>query len=78
MLDDARAHGADGEKGSQDLASMVRLCLAGEGAQGFSHYATLSAMAEAEVVTLCGGVAADTEQFAKVRRPSHRPSHMHS
>ena len=47
---------------------MVRLCLAGEGAQGFSHYATLSEIPGVEVVTLCGGVADDTEQFAKVRR----------
>ena len=46
---------------------MVRLCLAGEGAQGFTHYATLSEIPGAEVVTLCGGVADDTEQFAKVR-----------
>ena len=40
------------------MARPVRLCLAGEGAQGFSHFASLSETPGVGVVTLCGGVAA--------------------
>ena len=50
---------------------MVGLCLAGEGAQGFTHYETLADIDAAEVLTLCGGVAADAEEFAKQRGIPH-------
>lgn len=49
----------------------MKVCLAGEGAQGTSHYAALSEIDGVEVVTLAGGVAADAEQFARERGIPH-------
>ena len=45
----------------------MKVCLAGEGAQGFSHYETLSTMDDVEVVSLAGGLADDAEAFAAER-----------
>ena len=53
------------------MARPVRLCLAGEGAQGFSHFASLSETPGVGVVTLCGGVAADAQRFAEERGIPH-------
>jgi 2-hydroxy-4-carboxymuconate semialdehyde hemiacetal dehydrogenase len=51
--------------------AMIRICLAGEGAQGFSHFASLADMAGVEVVTLCGGIAEDAQRFAEERNIPH-------
>jgi 2-hydroxy-4-carboxymuconate semialdehyde hemiacetal dehydrogenase len=42
----------------------MRLCLAGEGAQGLTHMQVLQQIGGVEVVTLAGGVAADAAAFA--------------
>lgn len=39
----------------------MKICLAGEGAQGFSHYEALQAVEGVEIVSLAGGIAADAE-----------------
>ena len=49
----------------------MKVCLAGEGAQGFSHYETLSTMDDVEVVSLAGGLADDAEAFAAERGIPH-------
>lgn len=43
----------------------MRICLAGEGAQGFTHIEALRKIEGIEVVTLAGGIAADAEEFAR-------------
>jgi 2-hydroxy-4-carboxymuconate semialdehyde hemiacetal dehydrogenase len=42
----------------------MKICLAGEGAQGFTHIEALRKIEGVEVVTLAGGIAADAEEFA--------------
>ena len=42
----------------------MNVCLAGEGAMGLNHMKTLSTMEGIEVVTLAGGIEADTIAFA--------------
>ena len=42
----------------------MKICLAGEGAQGLTHMEVLNQMFDVEVVTLAGGVEADTAEFA--------------
>lgn len=49
----------------------LKVCLAGEGAQGMTHYDGLTGIAGVEVVTLAGGVAEDAEQFAAERGILH-------
>ncbi|MBM3278708.1 MAG: Gfo/Idh/MocA family oxidoreductase [Candidatus Handelsmanbacteria bacterium] len=43
----------------------MKICLAGEGAQGFTHIEALRKLEGIEVVTLAGGIAADAEAFAR-------------
>ena len=43
----------------------MKICLAGEGAQGITHMQALRAMEGIEVVTLVGGIEEDTAAFAK-------------
>ena len=43
----------------------MKICLAGEGAQGLTHIEELQKMADVEVVTLAGGLEADTAEFAE-------------
>ena len=45
----------------------MKICLAGEGAQGFSHYESLADTHGVEIVTLCGGLADDAQKFAEER-----------
>ena len=42
----------------------MKVCLAGEGAQGFTHMEALSARDDVEVITLAGGIEMDTAEFA--------------
>ena len=42
----------------------MKVCLAGEGAQGLTHVEALREMEDVEVVTLAGGIEADTVEFA--------------
>ncbi len=42
----------------------MKVCLAGEGAQGLTHMQVLRQMKDVEVVTLAGGIAADAAAFA--------------
>ena len=42
----------------------MKICLAGEGAQGFTHIEALRKIEGVEVVTLAGGIGADAEAFA--------------
>ncbi len=49
----------------------MRICLAGEGAQGITHADALQAIAGIEIDTLAGGIAADAEAFAKERDIPH-------
>ncbi len=42
----------------------MKVCLAGEGAQGLTHMEVLKQMPDVEVVTLAGGIEADTAEFA--------------
>ena len=49
----------------------MKVCLAGEGAQGFTHFDSLAAIDGIEVVTLAGGVAADARKFAADREIPH-------
>ena len=42
----------------------MKVCLAGEGAQGLTHIEVWKQMPDVEVVTLAGGVEADTAEFA--------------
>ena len=43
----------------------MKVCLAGEGAQGLTHMEALVEMEDVEVVTLAGGIEADTAEFAR-------------
>ena len=43
----------------------MNICLAGEGAQGFTHIEALRKIEGVEVTTLAGGIAADAEEFAR-------------
>ena len=43
----------------------MKICLAGEGAQGTTHIEALQGISGVEVVTLAGGVEADTAAFAR-------------
>ena len=43
----------------------MRICLAGEGAQGLTHMEALRNIEDVEVVTLAGGIEADAVAFAK-------------
>lgn len=43
----------------------MKVCLAGEGAQGLTHIQALRSIEGVEVVTLAGGIAADAEAFAR-------------
>lgn len=43
----------------------MKICLAGEGAQGFTHIEALRKIEGIEVVTLAGGIGADAEEFAR-------------
>ena len=50
----------------------MKICLAGEGAQGATHIEALRTLSDIEVVTLAGGNAADTATFAaKWQIPHH-------
>ena len=49
----------------------MRICLAGEGAQGISHADVLQDIEGVEIVTLAGGIAADAEAFAYERGIPH-------
>ena len=49
----------------------MRICLAGEGAQGITHADALQAIEGIEIDTLAGGIAADAEAFAKERDIPH-------
>ena len=43
----------------------MKICLAGEGAQGLTHMEVLDQLPDVDVVTLAGGIEADTAEFAK-------------
>ncbi len=43
----------------------MKICLVGEGAQGLTHIEALRAMDDIEIVSIAGGLAGDTESFAK-------------
>ena len=43
----------------------MKICLAGEGAQGVTHMEALRKRTDVEVVTLAGGIEADTAEFAR-------------
>jgi 2-hydroxy-4-carboxymuconate semialdehyde hemiacetal dehydrogenase len=43
----------------------MKICLAGEGAQGMTHMQVISEMEDVEVVSLAGGIETDTAAFAK-------------
>ena len=43
----------------------MKICLAGEGAQGFTHIEALRKIEGIEVVSLAGGIGADAETFAR-------------
>jgi len=49
----------------------MKICLAGEGAQGHSHMQALSKMDGIEVATLAGGLEADTAAFAREWKIPH-------
>ena len=49
----------------------MRICLAGEGAQGISHADVLQDIEGVEIDTLAGGIAADSEAFAYERGIPH-------
>lgn len=49
----------------------MRICLAGEGAQGISHADVLQNIEGVEIDTLAGGIAADAEAFAYERGIPH-------
>ena len=49
----------------------MKICLAGEGAQGITHADALQIITGVEIVTLAGGIAADTEAFAAERGIPH-------
>ena len=44
---------------------VMKICLAGEGAQGLTHMGALRNIEDVEVVTLAGGIEADAVAFAK-------------
>lgn len=43
----------------------MKICVAGEGAQGLTHLEALQSIEDVEVVSLAGGIAEDAEAFAK-------------
>jgi len=49
----------------------MKICLAGEGAQGISHADVLQDIEGVEIDTLAGGIAADAEAFASERGIPH-------
>jgi len=49
----------------------MKICLAGEGAQGISHADALRTIGGIEIDTLAGGIAADAEAFAREREIPH-------
>ena len=49
----------------------MKICLAGEGAQGISHADALQGIEGIEIDTLAGGIAADAEAFAAERAIGH-------
>ena len=49
----------------------MKVCLAGEGAQGLTHMEAFTEMADVEVVTLAGGIEADTAEFARTWNIPH-------
>jgi 2-hydroxy-4-carboxymuconate semialdehyde hemiacetal dehydrogenase len=49
----------------------MKICLAGEGAQGISHAEVLQDIEGVEIDTLAGGIAADAEAFASQRGIPH-------
>ena len=42
----------------------MKICVAGEGAQGLTHLEALQSIENVEVQSLAGGIAADAETFA--------------
>ena len=49
----------------------MKVCVAGEGAQGLTHLQALRTFNDVEVVSLAGGIAIDTETFAKEWNIAH-------
>ena len=49
----------------------MKICLAGEGAQGLTHMEALTEMADVEVVSLAGGIESDTAEFARTWNIPH-------
>ncbi len=49
----------------------MKICVAGEGAQGQTHLQALSNLSGIEVATLAGGIAADAEAFAQTWNIPH-------
>jgi 2-hydroxy-4-carboxymuconate semialdehyde hemiacetal dehydrogenase len=49
----------------------MKICVAGEGAQGLTHLEALQSIEDVEVVSLAGGILADTEAFAKQWNIAH-------
>ncbi len=49
----------------------MKVCLAGEGAQGLTHIQALGSIEGVDVVTLAGGIAADAEAFAQQWKIPH-------
>ena len=43
----------------------MKICLAGEGAQGLTHMQALQSIGDVEIVSLAGGIEADAAAFAK-------------
>ena len=43
---------------------MLKVCLAGEGAQGATYMESIQQIAGIEVVSLVGGIKSDTREFA--------------
>ena len=49
----------------------MKVCVAGEGAQGLTHLQALRTFNDVEVVSLAGGIAVDTENLAKEWNIAH-------
>ena len=49
----------------------MKVCVAGEGAQGLTHLQALRTFSDIEVASLAGGIAIDTETFAKEWNIAH-------
>jgi 2-hydroxy-4-carboxymuconate semialdehyde hemiacetal dehydrogenase len=54
----------------------MKICLAGEGAQGLTHMQALRSIEGVEVVTLAGGIEADAAAFAKEWKIPHHSLHL--